>query len=176
MVKHLSTMWETWVRSLGRKDPLEKEMAIHSNTIAWKIPWTEEPGIGYSPWGHKELDTTERLHMHTCIPCIWGFPCGSAGEESTCNVGDLGSIPGLGRSPGEGKGYPLQYSGLENSMDYVVHGVTKSQTQLSNFHFHFTLYMSDVLSLYLLRIQRWVGHSQIPVFMNYNLVEKTDAT
>ena len=46
-----------------------------------------------------------------------GFPGGSAGKESACNVGDLGSIPGLGRSPGEGKGYPLQYSGLENSMD-----------------------------------------------------------
>ena len=48
---------------------------------------------------------------------IMDFPCGSAGKESACNVGDLGSIPGLGRSPGEGKGYPLQYSGLENSMD-----------------------------------------------------------
>jgi len=55
-------------------------------------------------------------------------PCGSAGKESTCNVEDLGSIPGLGRSPGEGKGYPLQYSGLENSMEYTVHGVTKSRT------------------------------------------------
>jgi len=61
------------------------------------------------------------------------FPCGSAGKESTCNAGDLGSIPGLGRSPGEGKGYPLQYSGLENSMDCIVHGVTKSQTRPSNF-------------------------------------------
>ena len=48
-----------------------------------------------------------------------GFPCVSAGKESSCNVGDLGLIPGLRRSPGEGKGYPLQYSGLENSMDYV---------------------------------------------------------
>ena len=47
-----------------------------------------------------------------------GFPAGSDSKESACNVGDLGSIPGLGRSPGEGKGYPLQYSGLENSMDY----------------------------------------------------------
>ena len=65
-----------------------------------------------------------------------GFPCGSAGKESVCNAGDLGSIPGLGRSPGEGKGYPLQYSGLENSMDYIVHGVVKSQTWLSDFHFH----------------------------------------
>ena len=69
-----------------------------------------------------------------------GFPCGSAGKESTCNVGDLGSIPGLGRSPGEGKGYPLQYSGLENSVDCVVHGVAKSQTPLSDFHFHFSLH------------------------------------
>ena len=60
---------------------------------------------------------------------------GSAGKESTCNVRDLGSIPGLGRSPGEGKRYPLQYSGLENSMDCIVHRVTKSQTQLSDFHF-----------------------------------------
>ena len=56
---------------------------------------------------------------------ILGFPCGSVGKESACNVGDLGSIPGLGRSPGEGKGYPLQYPGLENSMDYIVHGGRK---------------------------------------------------
>ena len=63
-----------------------------------------------------------------------GFPCGSAGKESACNVEDLGLIPGLGRSPGEGKGYPFQYSCLENSMDYTVHGVTKSQTRLSDFH------------------------------------------
>ena len=53
---------------------------------------------------------------------------GSAGKESTCKAGDLGSVPGLGRSPGEGKGYPLQYPGLENPMDSIVHGVTKSRT------------------------------------------------
>ena len=58
-----------------------------------------------------------------------------AGKESAYNAGDLGLIPGLGRSPGEGKGYPLQYSGLENSMDCIVHGVAKSQTRLSDFHF-----------------------------------------
>ena len=58
-----------------------------------------------------------------------GFPCGSAGKESACNVGDLSSIPGLGRSPGEGKGNPLQYSGLKNSMDWLVHGVTKDRTE-----------------------------------------------
>ena len=57
-----------------------------------------------------------------------GFPCGSAGKEFACNAGDLPLIPGLGRSPGEEKGYPLQYSGLENSMDRIVHGVAKSWT------------------------------------------------
>ena len=66
-----------------------------------------------------------------------GFPGGSADKESTYNAGDLGSIPGLGRSPGEGKGYPLQYSGMENYMDCIVHGVTKSRTWLSDFHFHY---------------------------------------
>ena len=66
-----------------------------------------------------------------------GFPCDSAGKESICNAGDQGSIPGLGRSPGEEKGYPLQCSGLENSIDCIVHGVAKSQTRLSDFHFHF---------------------------------------
>ena len=66
---------------------------------------------------------------------LLGFPGGSTGKESACSAGDLGSVPGLGRSPGEGKGYPLQYSGLENSRDYIVHGVTKSRTRLSNFHF-----------------------------------------
>ena len=60
-------------------------------------------------------------------PVLLDFPCGSAGKESALNAGDLGSVYGLGRSPGEGKGYPLQYSGLENSMDSVVHGVAKNQ-------------------------------------------------
>ena len=73
---------------------------------------------------------------------LWGgmrkrdFPCDSAGKESTCNAGDLCSIPELRRSPGEEKGYPLQYSGPENSMDCIVHGISKSQSQLSDFHFH----------------------------------------
>ena len=70
--------------------------------------------VGKIPWRRDRLPT----------PVLLGFPCGSAGKESTCNVGDLGSIPGLGKSPGEGKGYPLQYSGQENSLDYIVHGVT----------------------------------------------------
>ena len=66
-----------------------------------------------------------------------GFPGGSAGKESACNVGDLGSIPGLGRSPGEGKGYLHQYSGLENSMDYIysLWGRKELWTRLSDVHF-----------------------------------------
>ena len=63
------------------------------------------------------------VHTHT-----WGFPGGSNGKESACNEGDLGSNLGLRRSPGEGNDYPLQYSGLENSMDCIVHGVAKSWT------------------------------------------------
>ena len=67
---------------------------------------------------------------------LLGFPDSLAGKESACNAGDPGLIPGLGRSTGEGIGYPLQCSGLENSMDCIVHGVAKSWTRLSNFHFH----------------------------------------
>ena len=62
MVKHLPTMRETRVQSLGLEDLLKKEMTTHSSTLAWKISWTEEP-VGYSPWGHKESDTTEPLHF-----------------------------------------------------------------------------------------------------------------
>ena len=68
-------------------------------------------------------------------PVFLGFPCGSTGKDSAHNLGDLCLIPGLGRSPGEGKGYPLQYSVLENSMDCIVHGVTKSWARLSDFTF-----------------------------------------
>ena len=81
--------------------------------------------VGRIPWRRDRLPT----------PVYLGFPCRSAGKESTCNVGDLGSIPGLGKSPGEGKGYPLQYSGLENFTDCIVHAVAKSWTRLSDFHF-----------------------------------------
>ena len=63
-----------------------------------------------------------------------GFPGSSVGKESTCDAGDLGLIPELGRSLGEGKAYPLQYSGLEKSMGYTVHGVTKGRTRLNDFH------------------------------------------
>ena len=80
-----------------------------------------------------------------------GFPSSSVGKESACNMGDLGSITGLGRSPGEGKGYSLQYSGLENSMFCIVHGVTKSRTWLSDFslsrYTHTSLYYTLLLQM-----------------------------
>ena len=95
--------------------------------------------VGYNPWGRKESVATERL-LCVCV-CVYvykGFPGGS--EVATCNVGDLGSILGSGRSPGEGNGSPLQYSCLENPMDggawwATVHEVAKSQTRLSDFTF-----------------------------------------
>ena len=79
--------------------------------------------VGKIPWRRDRLS----------IPVFLGFPGGSAGKESACKVGDLGSIPGLGRSPGERKGYPLQYSGLENSMG--LYGVATSRTGLRDFTF-----------------------------------------
>ena len=84
--------------------------------------------LQFNSWVGRIPRRRERLRT----PIFWGFPCGSAGKESACNVGDLGPIPGLGRSPGEGKGYAFQYSGLENSMDCIVQGVAKSWTQLSS--------------------------------------------
>ena len=178
-------------------------MAAHSSTLAWRIPWIEEPGglqsmgslrfehnwvtslwlFTFMHWRRKRHPTPvflpgesqgqgawwaavygvaqsqtqlKRLSSSSSssrfdswmgkirwrrdrlpTPMFLGFCCGSADKESACNTEDLGSIPGLGRSPGEGKGCPLQYSGLENYVDCMVHGVAKSQPQLSDFHFHF---------------------------------------
>ena len=83
-------------------------------------------GLGRFPGVRDRLPT----------PVFLGFPCGSAGKESAYSAGDLGSIPGLGRFPGKGKGYPLQYSGLENAMDCVVHGVAQlDKTEQLSLHF-----------------------------------------
>ena len=92
-----------------------------------------------------------------------GFHCGSAGKESICNARDLGSIPGLRRSRSERKGYPLQYSCLENSMSCIVHGVTKSQTRLSDFHFHFTF--TRFINLNSLNSLNWNRMFEIDVFI-----------
>ena len=108
-------MRETWIRSLGWDDPLEKEKAIHSSILAWRIPWTTVHGVV------KSRTRLSDFHFE-------GFLDSSVGKESTYKAENPGLIPGSGRSSGKGNGYPLQHSGLENSMDYTVHGVTKSWT------------------------------------------------
>ena len=89
---------------------------------------------------------SEDCHFILLIVLL-GFPGGSAGQESTCSVGDLSSISGLGRSPGEGNGYPLQYSGLENSMDCIVPGVSPFAVQklLSLIRSHLFLFLFPLL-------------------------------
>ena len=110
------------------------------------------------------------------------FPGGSAGKESTCNAGDLGFIPGWGRFPREGKGYPFQYSGLENSMDCIVHGVANSRTRLSDFHFHFltltqcnrgqtALVIRWNLSFFLI-FRKGIMVSVLQNYFNLNLIRK----
>ena len=86
------------------------------------MPTMQETPAGFLGWE----DVLEKgLATHSSI---LGLPCGSAGKESTCNEGDLGLIPDLGRCPGDEKGYPLQYSGLQNSMDCIVSGVVESDS------------------------------------------------
>ena len=109
MVKRLSTMQETWVRSLGREDPLEKKMAIHSSTIAWKIPQTEDVNCALT------FQSNQFNLKHSMA--YLDFPGGSDGKASVYIARDLGSIPGSGRSAGEGNGNPLQYYCLENPMN-----------------------------------------------------------
>ena len=111
----------------------------YSSSIHWTIClWSQE---SLSIWKiSKEINMfDENSFKYICVIYVYiniGLSCGSAGKESACNTGDLGFILGLGRSPGDGKGNPLQCSGLENSMDCIVHGVTQSQTRLRDFHFH----------------------------------------
>ena len=123
-------------------------METHASILAWKIPWTKEPG------GLQSIRSQSQTQLSTvCVvlqsenPAMEGqnfsflfdldwcdrFPGGSDGKATSCNAGDLGSILGSGRSPGEGNGNPLPYSCLENPMDggawwATVHGVAKSQT------------------------------------------------
>ena len=110
---------------------------LHSGTFIISCPqiW---PGncITISPASQAFDFSLSTTHLGTSQH-PWGFPDGSVGKEPAYSAGDSGSIPGLRRSPGEGKGYPLQFSGLENPMDCIVHGVPKSQTGLRGFHFHF---------------------------------------
>ena len=129
-------------------------MATHSSILAWRIPGTGEPiglpSMGSHRVGHDWSDLAAAAAASTVYVVVYvfpGFPCGSVGKESACSAGDLGLIPELRRSPGKGKGYPLQYSVLENPTDCIVHGVAKSRTRLSDFHFT-SLHMLPCCSLH----------------------------
>ena len=106
--------------SLGKPKRFFGSSAGKRICLQCRRPWFDS-WVGKIHWKRDRLPT----------PVFLGFPSGSAYKESTCNAGDLDLIPGLGRSPGERNTYPLQYSALENSMDCTVHGLTKSQTQLT---------------------------------------------
>ena len=143
-VKNLPAMQETWVQSLGQEDPRKRGMEIHSSTLAWRIPWTEE---------HFAMFMELQRVRHN-----WKANTGDLdGEETACNVGDPGLIPGLGRSPGEENGYPLQYSCLDrgkNSMDRgnwwaTLNGIAKNGTRLTKTHTHTHLFNT----LYCYRVQ-----------------------
>ena len=132
----MQELQETWFRSKRKWQPTPVPPPVFLPEESHGQRGLE----GYSPQGCKEQDMTEATEhacMHQCYHLL--FPGGLAGKESACNVGDLGSIPGLGRSPGEENSYPLQYFDQKNSLDCIVHGVEKSRTRLSNFHFHFSV-------------------------------------
>ena len=127
--QHQPDLWES--SSIASHSGIWQELSVPAQLVKNPPALQEtrfDSWVRKIPWRRESLPT----------PVFLGFPGGSAGKESTCNVGDLGSIPGLGRSPGEGKGYPLQYSCPENSMDWIVHGVRKSWIRLSGFHFTFS--------------------------------------
>ena len=141
-------MQEMQVWSMGREDTVEKEMATHSNMFVQEIPETEESGELQSTWSQRvrhDLWTKQQIlrslsslwfnYVQLLKQYFWGFPGGSEVKVSACNARNLGSIPGSGRSPGEGNGNPLQYSCLENPVDRGAwwatdHGVAKSWARL----------------------------------------------
>ena len=119
--------WKNWLCCKGHICRIISENKCHSIEYDKPSVPTKDTYI-ISIWNQCLQAFLGKLFGVPC--CTLGLPCGSAGKESACNAGDLSLIPGLGRSPGEGKSYPLQYSGLENSMDCIVHGIAKSQAWL----------------------------------------------
>ena len=120
LVKNLPTMRKIWVRSLGWEETLEKGKATHSSILAWRVPWT------------KRQTLLNDFHITNSVYSKYYFRASQVVlvvKNPPANAGDLGLIPGLVRYPGERKGYPLQDSGLKNSMDCIVHGVAKSWTE-----------------------------------------------
>ena len=175
MVKRLSTMQETRVWSLGREDPLEKEMAIHSSIIAWKIPWTEEPGRLQSMGSQRvEHDwATSHAYVHTLYV---GLPLWLSWWRIHLQCGRPGFDPWVGKIPWRRERlpspvfWPGEFHGLYSPLGCKESDPTEKLS--------LSLYFVHVWCLISISAENteWVGHSQIPVFMNYNLVEKTDAT
>ena len=121
-----------WIKKLWQIYIIEYYSAIKRNVFeSVLVRW-----LNLEPVIQTEVSQKETIKYCILTHIHGTFPDSSVGKESTCNAGNPGLIPGSGRSPGEGNSYPLQYSGLENSMDYIVHGVAKSWTRLSNFHIH----------------------------------------
>ena len=112
---HQLTTYTNWIQNWAKEKIKIKKKIFFNGQQAWIDIFPKEtdkwPARKWKDAGHHQASQKCKPRPQT------GLPCGSAGKESTRNVGDLGSVPGLGRSPGEGKGYPLQYSGLENSMN-----------------------------------------------------------
>ena len=141
-------LWKPWWMNTEYITPAHILYILHGFCVYCSSPWCWDLPDKFISWWRIRLQC-RRPRFNSWVgkicwrrdrlptPVFLGFPCGSAGEEPARNAGDLGSIPGLERSPGEGKGYPLQCSGLENFIDCIVHGVAKSGTRLSDFHFHF---------------------------------------
>ena len=113
LVKNPPAMWEAWVRSLGWEDS-QKRKATHSSVLTWRVPWTVVHRVA------KSRTQLSDFHFLASQVAPWQSVPVNAGDAK-----DAGLIPGLGRSPGEGKGYPLQFSGQENSMECIVHGVER---------------------------------------------------
>ena len=121
--------------------------------------------VGKESWFNYWVGKIHYRRERLPTPVFLGFPCGSAGTESAYNAGDLGLIPGLRRSPGEGKGYPLQYSSLENPMDCLIHGVTKSWTRLSiQPCITITCHLKDLLFLRFMPFTYAVFHNYFSTF------------
>ena len=142
-------LWIAWMSYIFRLRTEMWKLSIWASLISQLVK--NPPSMWETPV--QFLDWEEPWRRDRPPTPILGFPPVSAGKESACNVGDLGSIPGLGKIPREGKGYPLQYSGLENSMDCLIHGVTKSQTLLNDFHFQYL-----VRSIHFHVLPRWLNY------------------
>ena len=134
------SLLDHWTWKIVQSEPWNSQgkEPLWSTLQIMKLPFGQDIGATTPRYAgralHKLTEWCSHQWHHEFVHLSQLSPGGSAGKESTCNAGDLGSIPGLRRSPGEGNNYPLQHSGLENPRDYTVHGVAKSQTWGSDFH------------------------------------------